>query len=142
MYGQPPPTSLSYIPGTTKVQVMDDLLHSRNDILSLLRRNLAVAHDCVKSQADQHHWEVVFKVGKKAHTVPNLSPDKVSELDLHEGEWGDHGSVKVLTYVAGKKAHTVPYLSPDKVSKLELYEAHLTAVEGHCLDLFKSYNII
>ncbi|KAI7981938.1 MLP-like protein 43 [Camellia lanceoleosa] len=39
--------------------------------------------------------------GKKTHTIPNLSPDKVSKVDLHEGEWGDHGSIKVWTYVTG-----------------------------------------
>ena len=45
VYGQPPPTLLSYILGTTKVQAVDDLLRSRDDILCALRRNLIVACD-------------------------------------------------------------------------------------------------
>ncbi|KAI7979475.1 hypothetical protein LOK49_Contig325G00001, partial [Camellia lanceoleosa] len=54
---------------------------------------------------------------KKAHTVPNLSPDKVSKLDLHEGEWGDHGSIKVWTYVTGfPKFPILKYLGGDSVS--------------------------
>ena len=63
VYGQPPPTLLFYIPGTTKVQVVGDLLRSCDDILRALRRNLIVAHDSMKSQADQHLWEVVFEIG-------------------------------------------------------------------------------
>ncbi|GMP59223.1 hypothetical protein CsSME_00022592 [Camellia sinensis var. sinensis] len=52
----------------------------------------------IKCDADE-----LFQIcsGKKAHTVPNLSPDEVSKLDLHKGEWGDHGSIKVWTYVTG-----------------------------------------
>ena len=42
---------------------MDDLLRSRDDILPALRRNLTVACDRMKSQADQHRREVVFKIG-------------------------------------------------------------------------------
>ena len=63
VYGQPPPTLLSYIPGTTKVQAVDDLLRTRDQILSDLRHNLIVARDRMKSQADQHRWDVVFDVG-------------------------------------------------------------------------------
>ena len=63
VYCQPPPTSLSYIPGTTKVQAVDNLLHTRDQILSELHRNLIVARDRIKSQADQHRRDVVFNVG-------------------------------------------------------------------------------
>lgn len=39
--------------------------------------------------------------GKKAQHAPNLSPEKVHKVEIHQGEWGDHGSIKVWTYVAG-----------------------------------------
>ncbi|GMP75518.1 hypothetical protein CsSME_00032574 [Camellia sinensis var. sinensis] len=48
---------------TTKVQAVDDLLRNRDDILSALRRNLTVARDRMKSQADRHRRELVFEVG-------------------------------------------------------------------------------
>lgn len=63
VYGQPPPTLLSYIPGTTKVQAVEDLLRSRGEILRELRRNLADARDRMKIHADQHRREVVFEIG-------------------------------------------------------------------------------
>ncbi|KAL7240221.1 hypothetical protein ACSBR2_005980 [Camellia fascicularis] len=90
----------------------------------------------IKCDADE-----LFQIcsGKKAHTVPNLSPDKVSKLDLHEGEWGDHGSIKVWTYVTEGKVETFKEkVTIDEENKT----VHLTTVEGHCLDLYKRYNII
>lgn len=63
VYGQPPPTLLSYIPGTTKVQAVDDLLCNRDKILSDLCQNLTIARDRMKSQANQHRQEVVFEIG-------------------------------------------------------------------------------
>ncbi|THF96789.1 hypothetical protein TEA_004188 [Camellia sinensis var. sinensis] len=127
--------------------------------------------------------------GKKAHTAQNLSPDKVSKLDLHEGEWRDHGSIKVWTYVTVMMVVVAPgggvgggddsgvtivvtsvvavvvvvagmtvmvvviVVVISNVGKVETFKekvtiddenktVHLTAVEGHCLDLYKSYNII
>ncbi|CAL5396712.1 unnamed protein product [Camellia sinensis] len=118
----------------------------------------------IKCDADE-----LFEIGsgKKAHTVPNLSPDKVSKLDLHEGEWGDHGSIKVWTYVevgggvggGDDSGVTVVVMLVVGIvvavteGKVETFKEkvtideenktiHLTVVEGHCLDLYKSYNII
>ncbi|KAI7981942.1 hypothetical protein LOK49_Contig6G00014 [Camellia lanceoleosa] len=90
----------------------------------------------IKCDADE-----LFQIGsgKKAHIVPNLSPDKVSKLDLHEGEWGDHGSIKVWTYVTEGKVGT---FKEKVIIDEENKTVHLTAVKGHCLDLYKSYNII
>ena len=52
VYRVPPPSMLSYVPGTTKVQVVDELLKSREDILHDLRQNLKVSQDRMKSRAD------------------------------------------------------------------------------------------
>jgi len=37
VYGVPPPSMTSYIPGTTKIQAVDKLLHTRELILRDLR---------------------------------------------------------------------------------------------------------
>ena len=63
VYGVPPPSLLSYIPGTTKVQAVDDFLCSREEILRDLCQNLIVACDRMKSQADQHRRDIVYEVG-------------------------------------------------------------------------------
>ncbi|XP_058216162.1 MLP-like protein 328 [Rhododendron vialii] len=77
--------------------------------------------------------------GKKAQHTATLSPEKVHKVEIHEGEWGDHGSVKVWTFVAEGKVETYK----EKVSIDEENKAvHLTALEGHCLELYRSYNII
>jgi hypothetical protein len=63
VYGVSPPSMLSYIPGTAKVQDVDDMLRSRDDILRDLRKNLVAAQVRMKCQADRHRREVSFEVG-------------------------------------------------------------------------------
>nr|XP_034886896.1 uncharacterized protein LOC118027607 [Populus alba] len=63
VYGVPPPNMSSYIPGTTKVQEVDNLLRTREVILRDLRRNLLEAQARMKSRADLHRREITFEVG-------------------------------------------------------------------------------
>ncbi|KAI7995069.1 MLP-like protein 328 [Camellia lanceoleosa] len=78
--------------------------------------------------------------GKKAHHVPNLVSHHIQNVDLHEGEWGDHGSVKAWTCVVEGKVETYKErVSIDEENKT----VHLTALEGtDCLEFYKSYNLI
>ncbi|XP_057478784.1 MLP-like protein 34 [Actinidia eriantha] len=34
--------------------------------------------------------------GTISHPVPNLVPEHMPQVDLHEGDWGDHGSIKFI----------------------------------------------
>jgi hypothetical protein len=63
VYGVSPPSMISYIPGTARVQDVDDMLRSRDDILRDLRKNLVAAQVRMKCQADRHRREVSFEVG-------------------------------------------------------------------------------
>ena len=63
VYGVPPPPMTSYVPGTTKIQVVDNLLHQREEILRDLRRNLLDAQVRMKASADLHRRELTFEVG-------------------------------------------------------------------------------
>jgi hypothetical protein len=63
VYGIPPPSMISYIPGTTKLPEVDQLLRTREVILRDLKQNLIVAQGCMKSRADLHRREVTFQVG-------------------------------------------------------------------------------
>ena len=55
VYGQKPPSVLSYLPGASKVQAVDLTLTSREAILHTLKENLVMAQNHMKKQADQVH---------------------------------------------------------------------------------------
>jgi hypothetical protein len=63
VYGVPPPSLLMYVRGTLKVQVVDGYLRDRDAILRELRKNLSLAQERMKCQADQRRREVIFEVG-------------------------------------------------------------------------------
>ncbi|KAA8536795.1 hypothetical protein F0562_029273 [Nyssa sinensis] len=49
VYGKPPPSLLTYVPGTARVQAVDEYLQDRDQILRELRRNLQLAQERMKS---------------------------------------------------------------------------------------------
>ena len=57
LYGYPLPRLLDYIPGTTMVEVVDDHLQSRQQVMSLLKQNLLLAQERMKVQVDKHRVE-------------------------------------------------------------------------------------
>jgi hypothetical protein len=63
VYGQNPPSVLSYLLGTSKVQVVGQTLTVREDILHTLKENLVMAQNCMKQQADQSRSEHQFAEG-------------------------------------------------------------------------------
>jgi hypothetical protein len=63
IYGQKPPTVLSYLLGTSKVQAVDQTLTFREDILRTLQENLVMAQTRMKQQADQGRSERQFAKG-------------------------------------------------------------------------------
>ena len=63
VYGKQPPSLTSYLLETFKVQEVETLLQWRDWTLATLKDNLAMAQNCMKQQANQHHSEHSFKVG-------------------------------------------------------------------------------
>jgi hypothetical protein len=63
VYGQKPPSVLSYLLGALKVQAVDLTLTSREDIIRTLKENLVMAHNLMKQQVDQGHSEHQFAEG-------------------------------------------------------------------------------
>jgi hypothetical protein len=63
IYGQNPPSVLSYFPGISKVQAVDQTLTVREDILHTLKENLVMAQNRMKQQADQGFPECQFVEG-------------------------------------------------------------------------------
>ena len=62
VYGQQPPSLTSYLLGTSKVQVVENILQQREWTLVTLKDNLARAQNCMKKQVDQHRSERSFAV--------------------------------------------------------------------------------
>jgi hypothetical protein len=56
---KPLPVTL-YLLGTSKVQAMDHTLHTRKNILLILKDNLVMAKNRLKQQVDQHHYKHSF----------------------------------------------------------------------------------
>jgi hypothetical protein len=82
VYGQKPPSVLSYLPGTSKVQAVDQTLTVREDILHTLKENLVMAQNCMKQQADQVRSERQFSEGDQVFL--RLQPYKKTSLkDKH-----------------------------------------------------------
>lgn len=63
LYGYSPPRLLDYIPGTTLMGAIDEHLKSRQQVLSLLKQNLLLTQERMKSQVDKHKSERSFTVG-------------------------------------------------------------------------------
>jgi hypothetical protein len=61
MYGQQPPRLTSYIPTTSKVQDIKNLLQGMEVTLVDLKENLHMAQNRMKKQVDQQHSERVFQ---------------------------------------------------------------------------------
>lgn len=62
LYGYSQPRLLDYVPDTTKVDAVDNFLHSRHDLLPLLKQNLISAQARMKLQVDQHRSDKSFNV--------------------------------------------------------------------------------
>jgi hypothetical protein len=65
IYGQNPPSVLSYFPGVSKVQAVDQTLTVREAILRTLKENLVMEQNRMKQQADQGRFEHHFAEGDR-----------------------------------------------------------------------------
>lgn len=41
-------------------------------------------------------------VKSQTHQLPNVSSDKVHGVEVHEGDWDSHGSIKLWKFCVGK----------------------------------------
>ena len=66
LYFQQVPLLVSYIPSTSKVHVMDNLLHNYHKaILFILNENLEMDQNHMKQQVDRHCLECAFEEGDR-----------------------------------------------------------------------------
>lgn len=81
VYGQPPPTYISYIPGESSVATVDGVLNDRNSMLRLLKANLQEAQNRMKKSAVKTRTERYFEVGDWVYL--RLQPFKQASVALH-----------------------------------------------------------
>ena len=67
VYGRLPPRLLTYIPGTTKVAVVDEVLKSKEEILALLQYNLQHAQQRMKKYANFRGSSRTLEVGQQVY---------------------------------------------------------------------------
>jgi hypothetical protein len=78
VYGQKPPSVLSYLLGVSKVQTIDQTFTVREAIICTLKENLVMAHNHMKQQADQGRSERQFAEGDQVFLL--LQPYKKTSL--------------------------------------------------------------
>ena len=78
VYGQRPPTVITYLPGTSKVQSIDTMLQGQTATLAALKDNLHMAQNCMKQHANKHHSERVFQEGYQVSSSSNITNKHLS----------------------------------------------------------------
>ncbi|XP_016652051.1 PREDICTED: MLP-like protein 328 isoform X1 [Prunus mume] len=85
----------------------------------------------LKSPADKFYK--IFK--GQAHLIPNVSSGHIKGVQVHEGDWETHGSVKIWNYHLGDEVGTlkekVKYDDENKA-------ATLTGLDGEMFKYYKS----
>jgi hypothetical protein len=115
VYGQKPPSVLSYLPGTSKVQAVDQTLTVQEDILRTLKENLVMAQNHMKQQVDQGHSERQFAEGDQVFL--RLQPYKQTSL---KAEHCQKASTQILWSLYHSQACGTSRLS---VSSTQSFEA-------------------
>jgi hypothetical protein len=63
MYGQPPPTYLPYLPGESKIELVDRSLVKREEMLKVVKFHLKRAQERMKQLADKHRIDKQYQIG-------------------------------------------------------------------------------
>jgi hypothetical protein len=84
VYGQNPPSVLSYLPGVSKVQVVDQNIIVREAIIRTLKDNLVMDQNRMKKQADQGRSERHFSEGDQVFL--RLQPYKKTSIKVNHCE--------------------------------------------------------
>ncbi|XP_034707129.1 MLP-like protein 28 [Vitis riparia] len=90
----------------------------------------------ILAPADKFHevW------GGRPHHMSSVSPGKVQKVDLHEGDWGNVGSVIEWSYVIDGKNHVAKEIveAIDNENKAVTFKV----IEGDLLKEYKSFKAI
>ncbi|KAE8076308.1 hypothetical protein FH972_014970 [Carpinus fangiana] len=90
----------------------------------------------IKASAEKFHE--VFS--GRPHHVSNVCPDKVQGCALHEGDWGNEGSVIYWDYVHDGQAK----VAKERIEAIDDTNKSITfkVIEGDLLQEYKSFRIV
>ncbi|MCA2150961.1 MLP-like protein 43 [Mangifera indica] len=76
----------------------------------------------------------------RPHHISNVCPEKIQGVDLHEGDWGNSGSVICWNYMHDG----VPEVAKEIIEAIddEINSTTFKVIEGHLLDKYKSFLFI
>jgi hypothetical protein len=91
-----PPKLLDFVPSTTRVSAVEDLLEHSQQVIGLLQDNLVATQAKMKLQADKHRQERQFEIGD--WVLLRLQPFKQKTMHKKLGKLGRkfYGPFKVL----------------------------------------------
>ncbi|WVZ15235.1 hypothetical protein V8G54_012801 [Vigna mungo] len=106
VYGQTPPSYLPYLPGESKVELVDRSLQKREEILKLAKFHMKRAQERMKQLADKHRSEREFQIRDfvyvKLHPYKQISVAFRSNAKLAPKYYGPYPILEKIGAVAYK----------------------------------------
>ncbi|OMO68489.1 reverse transcriptase [Corchorus capsularis] len=143
LYGQPPPVHMPYIPGESRVDVVDRSLKAREDTIQVLKFHLHRSQHRMKQLADKKRTDRNFEVGDlvylKLQPYRQISVLRRPNMKLAARFFGPYPVVKKIGEVAyelalpcGSKIHPVFHVSQIKkhIGKAPAH-AQLPVLDSH-----------
>ncbi|XP_055960653.1 transposon Tf2-1 polyprotein [Mercurialis annua] len=81
VYGRPPPRLLSYCPGLSRLEAVDQELQTRDKMVADIKERLLRAQDIMKTNFDKYHQALDFEVGD--WVLLKLQPNRQLSLASH-----------------------------------------------------------
>ncbi|GAV67502.1 LOW QUALITY PROTEIN: Bet_v_1 domain-containing protein, partial [Cephalotus follicularis] len=75
---------------------------------------------------------------KEAYLIPVASPANLQSIEVHEGDWETHGSVRIWNYTLEGKAETFK----ERIELDDNLKVALVGLDGDVFKFYKSYKAI
>ncbi|KAK7401039.1 hypothetical protein VNO78_12351 [Psophocarpus tetragonolobus] len=90
----------------------------------------------VKASAEQF-YDVYCK---RTYHIPNICPEKIKSIEIHEGEWGSEGSIVSWNYIHEGKS-CVAKVVVEGIDD-ENKKVNFKVIEGELLQHYKSFKFV
>ncbi|XP_031281615.1 uncharacterized protein LOC116140125 [Pistacia vera] len=138
VYVRPPPTLLSYVPGTTQVEAVDKELCAHDQVLKELKDQLLIAQNRMKRFYDVGQTGKSFKVGDLCTYVSN----HISKFQFHLEETLNYLQGLVSGYLLDFKLETAERAGPRICLGKEMAFLQMKRVVSVVLKRFKAVPVM